>query len=433
MFKKIKVGVKFFLAFLIIVILSFSVSHIAIRELNKMAEINQDNSDQIFETSRNKILTMSIITLIVIVATGIYMSGSVMVLLKRVQGYSESLANYDLTEEIKDDRKDEFGDTINAIKHVQENMKKLVGVIMGETQDLSASSQELSATIEELNAKFIEINNSVGGIAQGTQDTSAAAEEMAASVEEVTTSIEMLAVSASEGNGKAYEIKNKAIETKEISTASRDAAIRLYNEKQRDILEAIEDVKVVEEIKTMAEAISGIAEQTNLLALNAAIEAARAGEYGAGFAVVAEEVRKLAEQSSATVQIIEDTVFKVQAATENLSDNAKEVLEFMDETVMKDYDAFIDTLNNNVEDSNFISNMSQEIASMAEEITATMNQLTQVVESIAKNAEGSSDSTMNIAESMDEIAQGAEQISIMAENQAGLAQNLNNLLEKFKI
>ncbi|HAE92852.1 methyl-accepting chemotaxis protein [Tissierella praeacuta] len=419
---------------------SIQIKDIVINELHKITNMNQNSSEEIkmkneeiFNNSKYMVNVILIISLMVTIFMGIYMSESVVTVLKRIQNYSEALASYDLTQDINDSRKDEFGITIRAMKNIQDNLKDIIRIVMGKSQDLSASSQELSATIEELSAKFIEINDSTTGIAQGMQDTSASTEEMSASLEEVTSRMEMLASSASDGNNKAYEIKDKAIKTKNISGESRDIAVRLYNEKERSILKAIEDVRVVEEIKTMAEIISSIAEQTNLLALNAAIEAARAGENGKGFAVVVEEVRKLAEQSSETVQIIESTILRVQEATKNLSYNAKEILEFMDDTVMKDYDAFFTTLDNNVEDSNFISNMSEDIAAMTQEITATMNELSQVVEGLAKNAEDSSDNTVYISEGMDEIALGTEQIAMTAVNQAKLAENLNDMVRKFKI
>ncbi|SHE68842.1 methyl-accepting chemotaxis protein [Tissierella praeacuta DSM 18095] len=419
---------------------SIQIKDIVINELHKITNMNQNSSEEIkmkneeiFNNSKHMVNVILIISLMVTIFMGIYMSESVVTVLKRIQNYSEALASYDLTQDINDSRKDEFGITIRAMKNIQDNLKDIIRIVMGKSQDLSASSQELSATIEELSAKFIEINDSTTGIAQGMQDTSASTEEMSASLEEVTSRMEMLASSASDGNNKAYEIKDKAIKTKNISGESRDIAVRLYNEKERSILKAIEDVRVVEEIKTMAEIISSIAEQTNLLALNAAIEAARAGENGRGFAVVVEEVRKLAEQSSETVQIIESTILRVQEATKNLSDNAEEILEFIDDTVMKDYDAFFTTLDNNVEDSNFISNMSEDIAAMTQEITATMNELSQVVEGLAKNAEDSSDNTVYISEGMDEIALGTEQIAMTAVNQAKLAESLNDMVRKFKI
>ena len=122
----------------------------------------------------------------------------------------------------------------------------------------------------------------------------------------------MLSNKALEGSNIASNSKERAIEVKNNGIISIEETRKLYNEKKKKGLRAIEDGKIVENIKVMADTISSISEQTNMLALNAAIEAARAGEQGKGFAVVAEEVRKLAEQSSLAVPNIQDTIVKVQ-------------------------------------------------------------------------------------------------------------------------
>ena len=128
--------------------------------------------------------------------------------------------------------------------------------------------------------------------------------------------------SVSEIKKHAIDIRNKAEKDIEIGNA-------IYISKRENIIKAIEEGKIVKEIKVMADGIASIAEQTNLLALNAAIEAARAGEQGRGFAVVAEEVRKFAEQSSGTVTQIQDMVIQVQFAFNNLSNSGQDVLNFI--------------------------------------------------------------------------------------------------------
>lgn len=419
---------------------SIEIEEIAIIDLNKIMDMNKGSHEEIsirneelFSISKKIIMLMSIFLLLVTIIISQYMSRSILALLNKIRSGAEALANYDLTYNMNEDRKDEFGIVIREIDKVKENLKELIRAIMNESQELSASGQQLSATVEEFNANFISMNDFAEGIARGIQEQSAATEEMSASVEEVNASMEELASTASEGNVRAYGIKEKATETKEVSSASSYKSKDLYNEQEIHILKAIEDVKVVEEIKVMADIILDIAERTNLLALNAAIEAARAGDNGSGFAVVAEEVRNLAEQSSETVKNIGHTILKVQESTRKLSDNAKEILDFMGDTVNKDYDAFLSTLDEYEHDANFVDGMSNNMASMTQEITTTMNQLSQVVENMAISAENLSESTIQIVKGIDETVQGTDQIAKATEDQAQLAQNLNNLVLKFKL
>ena len=169
--------------------------------------------------------------------------------------------------------------------------------------------------------------------------------------------------------GKAIEGSNNATKAKERTNNMQNKAKlsieeieKLFLEKRQGIVQAIEDGKVVENIKIMADTIAGISEQTNLLALNAAIEAARAGEQGKGFSVVAEEVRKLAEQSSTAVDDIKDTIVKVQNAFENLSENSNEVLKFIQERVNPKFEEMVEVGKENYKDAEFVSKLSEEIS-----------------------------------------------------------------------
>nr|WP_243240365.1 methyl-accepting chemotaxis protein [Clostridium cibarium] len=125
------------------------------------------------------------------------------------------------------------------------------------------------------------------------------------------------------------EIRSRAIDIKHKSEKNIDIGNRIYEEKRVNIIKAIEEGKIVEEVKTMADSIGEIASQTDLLALNAAIEAARAGEQGKGFAVVADEVRKLAEESAKAVVNIQSMVTQVQVAFDNLSKGGEDILDYI--------------------------------------------------------------------------------------------------------
>lgn len=329
--------------------------------------------------------------------------------------------------------KDEIGKLANSFKIMKDELTNLIRQVTEKSQEMSASSEELSATTEELSAQVHNMNNSSKELTTKIQDTSAASEEITASIEEIDSSINQLSSKATEGSGKASEGKKRAIEAENSGKSSIENAKNIYQEKNQKIVKAIEDGKVVEDIKTMADTISGIAEQTNLLALNAAIEAARAGEHGKGFTVVAEEVRKLAEESADAVSKISKTIEKVKEAFKNLSDSSSEVLNFVNNDVNSALKNFGDVASSYSSDSDFTSSMSQDLAAMSEELTATIGQVSGATQSMANNAQSSAADTKSIEDSINECSQAIEQVSETAQSQAGLAQDLNELIQRFRI
>ena len=210
-------------------------------------------------------------------------------------------------------------------------------------------------------------------------------------------------------------------------------ARNIYQEKQARILKAIEEGKVVEEIVKMAGAISAIAGQTNLLALNAAIEAARAGEQGRGFAVVAEEVRKLAEQSAQTVNSIQTVIKQVQDAFGNLSVNANDILNFINDKVTADYEVLVNTGIQYQKDAEDIGNLVEEFAASTEEVTASIEQVNKAIESVTSAIQQATTGSQEISTSVTETAAAIEEVAKAAQNQSRLAEQLNILVQKFQL
>lgn len=346
---------------------------------------------------------------------------------------AESLSKFDLTRDYKIDRNDEFGKAFRAMEKAQGNLRNFIKEIEENSQHMSSSSQELSAVAEELSAKAEDVDNSITGVATGIEGNSAAAEEITASVEEVNSSINELSQKALEGSNNANEFKKRASTARKEGKDAVEESHELYESKANNVIKAIEDGKVVENIKVMADTIASIAEQTNLLALNASIESARAGEQGKGFAVVADEVGKLAEQSSKAVVGIQDTIVKVQEAFRNLAQYSKDVLKFVNENVSSRFENFEELGSKYYEDAEFLSKMSDEMASMSEELAATVNQVSEAVQSMANTSQQSSGHVESIKSSVDETTKAIEQVAFTAQTQADLAQKLNKMLLKFKV
>ncbi|WP_291650735.1 methyl-accepting chemotaxis protein [Clostridium sp.] len=351
----------------------------------------------------------------------------------RIKDFALRLSSYDFSNSINIKSKDEFGETAKALNKAQENVRDLVKLIIEDSEDIGASSEELSATVEELFSKVVIIDEAVDTIASGIQESGAVTEEISASIEEVDASINILSAKSMDGSNISNAAKKRAIEVKDNSKKAIDETRQVYIQKKEKMEKAIEDGKVVESIKVMADTIGGIAEQTNLLALNAAIEAARAGEQGKGFSVVADEVRKLAEQSAEAVNSIQETILKVQYAFKSSIESGNDILEFVNTNVNLQLDAYGETGNRYHDDSEFVSQMSDEIAAMSEEITATVGQVSEAVQNMAVSSQESSEKAEDIRASMRETTKAIEQVAQTAQNQAELAQKLNEMVQKFNI
>jgi len=397
------------------------------------AKTDSSNNNSIYLKSNNTMTMLIIVGIILGIVCGLIISKDIDIPLLKMVDLAEKMAKFDLSNNYQVLRKDEFGKTFGALAKAQENIKELIKAIMNNSQNMSASSQELSATIEELSAKTEEIDDAVTNIVAGIQETNAVTEEITASVKEVDSSINELTGKAMEGSDNANKSKGKAVEVKQKGEESIKEVRDLYSEKNKNMRKAIEDGKVVANIKVMADTIASIADQTNLLALNASIEAARAGEQGKGFSIVAEEIRTLSEQSSQAVTGIKDTIAKVQDAFLNLSGNGEDSLKFINENVEPQFKYFENVGNQYYSDSDFVSKMSEEIASMSEELTATVGQVNEAIQNVAVAAQRSSENAETIKENVDETTKAIEQVAVTAQSQAEFAQKLNEMVLKFKI
>ena len=352
---------------------------------------------------------------------------------KEVSGIIENIqkGQGDLTARIHTKTKSELLYIKNGINLFIETLQGIMKDVKDGTVVLSASSDEVnsqlriaddnvtnsSAALEELSANMESVVGILESINERVDDVKQAAQKITDQVEA--------------GTGTANEIKIEAddlqvkVNTKKSDVGERMAALSETLEK------SVKDSEKVSQISDLTNDILDIASQTNLLALNASIEAARAGEAGKGFAVVADEISALAANSRQTAATIQDIASEVTHAVSTLASNAEDVLNFINGTVIGDYDEFVDTGEKYGHTAEVMNDMLSEFTEKAESLNSIMADMVEAVETITNSVQESSLAINMSAENSTEIVEGIKKIFDAMEKNNEVTEQLNDTTQKF--
>ena len=328
-------------------------------------------------------------------------------------------------------RKDETGRMVISLHNMRKNLRQMVANIRHVYTDLKNTTEQLSDTTKRVR-EMSSVNTDT------TQELAAAMEETAATMETVNTTVSDIKERATdieryskEGRESSVEVKERAGQLKLKTQAASEKTVQMYENVQQKTEAAMEQAKAVEKINQFTQAILEISSQTNLLALNASIEAARAGEAGKGFAVVAGEIGTLAAQTSTTVGSINEIIAEVNQAVANMTGCLKESTDFLEQTVLKDYEDFMGVADQYTKDATvFDDDMSA--------ISGQINTLLSSIVEIADAMQGVSSTVSEAADGVTDIAQKTLEVSGIVQGNETLVDNnrenivrLNSVIEMF--
>lgn len=410
--------------------------HDATKEVIAISTVNFDKNivhertmDLMIITLLLAILPLGIATLI---STYLLINRKIKPISKLIHRAKE-VADGNLTvKEMEIKNNDEIGDLSHSLDDMGQKLRTIISTVRDASVKVNNNAVESSKSVEKAITALQEIAVSVAEVAKETELGKKSASEAANTLSDLNNLIKKAQDKASisqERSVRTLSIAKEGIE-KVVETLKDMKEIKLSTEETEKIIQNLSEY--TNKIQLIADTITGIAEQTNLLAINASIEAARAGESSRGFAVVAEEIRKLADQSNKEASEVANIIEIITGNTENAVrsvQNSRQLIEKGEENsaiTERSLEEILNAVDDIVTEIQQITELTNKEVELSAKMVSIVNRLETVLNTTSVNAASVAETTANISASSEQIAKGSEQVS-------ALTKELLDLVQRFKL
>ena len=403
---------------------------------NYNAEEIAELGTEVMESNKSSKVSGLVIGLIIVVfgiSIALYTSTNISKPLKVVSTRMREVAEGNLSQsDIEMNRKDEVGELVNSVNLMSNQMQTILKSIHKVSEQVAGNSEELAQSAVEVNAGTTQIAQSMQELSDGIESQAVRANDLADTVQSFKEDVKHMSVTGDTMLDNTNKMQSMTTNGMELMQSSYDQMLTINTIMEQSVSK-VENLKLKsDEINTLVVVIRDIANQTNLLALNAAIEAARAGEHGKGFAVVADEVRKLAEQVQLSIKDIASIVDSIQSETNNVTTSLEQGYDEVQKGTVKIQETN-NTFETLIEAINVVSTNMGSISHVIEDFEKNTDQIHETIQEVAALSEEASMAVHETTSTIQQTASTVEEIARSNEDLASTAEKLNREINHFKL